>query len=260
MHVIITAGPTREYIDSVRFLTNGSSGQMGCAVAVAALEAGHRVTLLLAQGVLESSAHEAFFKEAARATSAAFDRAAEADPSLWDRAIAADPTLQSEEEHIASYDPESVPLCVMPFVSVADLREALEKTFASADALVMAAAVGDFRAETVSPIKLRRRGGPITVRLIPTEDILASVAATKRPGQRIVAFAVEDGPPDEIEARARAELIEKNGDFVVVNPPAAMGSARSQACILTRNGVALPWADRPKTTLAAEIVKLLEGC
>ena len=47
MKVIITAGPTREYIDSVRFITNASSGKMGYACASAAIEAGHEVTLLL---------------------------------------------------------------------------------------------------------------------------------------------------------------------------------------------------------------------
>ncbi|NQU74727.1 MAG: phosphopantothenoylcysteine decarboxylase [Planctomycetes bacterium] len=46
MNVLVTAGPTREYIDPVRFITNGSSGKMGYAVASAALAAGHEVTLL----------------------------------------------------------------------------------------------------------------------------------------------------------------------------------------------------------------------
>lgn len=46
MHFLITAGPTREYLDSVRFLTNASSGKMGYACARAALRRGHRVTLV----------------------------------------------------------------------------------------------------------------------------------------------------------------------------------------------------------------------
>jgi len=45
--ILITAGPTREYLDDVRFLSNGSSGRMGCALAAAALAAGHTVTLVL---------------------------------------------------------------------------------------------------------------------------------------------------------------------------------------------------------------------
>jgi len=47
MRVLITAGPTREYLDPVRYVSNASSGRIGCALAEAALRAGHRVTLLL---------------------------------------------------------------------------------------------------------------------------------------------------------------------------------------------------------------------
>ncbi len=46
MHILITAGPTREYLDPVRFFTNGSSGQMGFACAAAAVDRGHKVTLI----------------------------------------------------------------------------------------------------------------------------------------------------------------------------------------------------------------------
>ena len=48
MHFLITAGGTREYIDPVRFISNASSGRMGCALARAAQKAGHRVTLISA--------------------------------------------------------------------------------------------------------------------------------------------------------------------------------------------------------------------
>ena len=48
MHFLITAGGTREYIDPVRFISNASSGKMGYALAAAALEAGHKVTLISA--------------------------------------------------------------------------------------------------------------------------------------------------------------------------------------------------------------------
>jgi phosphopantothenoylcysteine decarboxylase/phosphopantothenate--cysteine ligase len=45
-HILITSGPTRQYLDPVRYLTNGSSGRMGSALAAAALEAGHQVTIV----------------------------------------------------------------------------------------------------------------------------------------------------------------------------------------------------------------------
>ena len=48
MHFLITSGGTREYIDPVRFISNSSSGQMGNSLAFAALEGGHKVTLISA--------------------------------------------------------------------------------------------------------------------------------------------------------------------------------------------------------------------
>jgi len=178
---------------------------------LAALAAGHQVTLLLGEGA----------SDAARAMLAGAD------------------------------------IQVVPFVSVSDLRQGLEERFAQCDALIMAAAVGDFRPEKILPAKLRRRSGPITLRLFPTEDILAGVAAKKKGGQVVIAFAVEDAPPGQIEAKARAEMVDKNADYVVVNTPAAMGAQRSRACILSRDAFVLEWSDRPKETLARKIVKLL---
>ena len=45
-HILITSGPTRQYLDPVRYLTNASSGRMGCALAHAALDLGHQVTII----------------------------------------------------------------------------------------------------------------------------------------------------------------------------------------------------------------------
>lgn len=45
-HILITSGPTRQYLDPVRYLTNASSGRMGRGLAIAALELGHRVTIV----------------------------------------------------------------------------------------------------------------------------------------------------------------------------------------------------------------------
>ena len=45
-HILLTSGPTRQYLDPVRYLTNGSSGRMGRALAAAAIELGHDVTIV----------------------------------------------------------------------------------------------------------------------------------------------------------------------------------------------------------------------
>jgi phosphopantothenoylcysteine decarboxylase/phosphopantothenate--cysteine ligase len=54
MHILVTAGPTREYIDPVRFISNSSTGQMGYAVAQAAKMRGHKVTLISGPVTLEA--------------------------------------------------------------------------------------------------------------------------------------------------------------------------------------------------------------
>ena len=144
------------------------------------------------------------------------------------------------------------------FVSVADLKTALRERFGACDALVMAAAVGDFQVANRLDRKIPRSGGPITLRLVPTEDLLASLGPLKRPGQIVIAFAVEDGPADAIQAKARREMKAKSADYVVVNRPEAMSAAESEACILGPRETILPWAVRPKEMLGAEIVRILE--
>ena len=184
---------------------------MGCAVARAAAEAGHDVTLLLGPGVADGLTED-----------------------LRGRCR------------------------IVPFVTVADLKAALTDLFDDCDALVMAAAVGDFRPDRAWPVKLHRSAGPVTFRLFPTEDVVASVAADKRKGQTVVTFAVDDAPPEQIEANARDKMAAKGADFVVVNTPAAMEAEHSDACILAAGGVALEWGSRTKRQLAEQIVRLLD--
>jgi phosphopantothenoylcysteine decarboxylase/phosphopantothenate--cysteine ligase len=207
MHILITTGPTREYIDEVRFITNASSGRMGHALAEAALAAGHRVTLL------------------------------------------------------------SGPVCLDPpsgvtlhrFRTVEELKALLHEHFPACDALLMGAAVGDFRAESPRTGKLSRSDGPLTLRLTPTEDLLASLKPLRREGQVVVAFAVEAGPSERIEAKARDDLTRKGADMVVLNRPEAMAAEKSEAAILSADKVLLPWAKRNKTALAREIFDILSS-
>jgi len=207
MRIIVTAGPTREYIDSVRFITNASSGRMGYALASTAADRGHDVTLL--------------------------------SGPVW-----LDP-------------PERCRL--VRFVTVRDLAETLGECFPECDALVMAAAVGDFRPANPERTKLRREARPIQIRLEPTEDVLRRVAAGKRNDQLIVAFAVDDGPQDQLDRKAREKLIAKGADYIVVNTLDAMDAEASQAAVLTAQQTVLPWARRSKEELARWIVDLIES-
>ncbi len=202
MRVLITAGPTRTYIDPVRFITNGSSGKMGYAVAEAALAAGHEVMLLTGP-------------------------------------VALTPPAGAK---------------VLPFVTVDDLRAALAAQFDSCDALIMAAAVGDFVVEKAGTKKIRRSAGPITLKLIPTPDLLEEVTRRRRQDQIIIAFGVVDV---EGEAAGRAKLAAKRADYIVINSPQAMDADDSRAAILSSAGTVLDWAQRSKAELAGKIVALL---
>ncbi|MHC4717657.1 MAG: phosphopantothenoylcysteine decarboxylase domain-containing protein [Planctomycetota bacterium] len=202
MKVVVTAGPTREYIDTVRFITNASSGRMGYACAAAAVEAGHDVTLITGP--------------------------------------------------VALAPPKGVR--VVDILTVAGLSEALDVHFPGCDALVMAAAVGDFTVAEPAEAKIPRSGGRVRITLVPTPDLIAGLGKRRRKGQVLICFAVEDAAD---EKRARAEMKAKACDYVVVNTPAAMGQDESEACILSRKETVLPWERRPKEVLAREIVKLL---
>ena len=74
-----------------------------------------------------------------------------------------------------------------------------------------------------------------------------------------LAFAAEDGSPEECQVNALGEMKAKCSDYVVVNTPSAMAAEASRACILSAAGVLLPWDKRPKADLAKEIVNLLAG-
>ncbi len=207
MRILVTAGPTREYLDPVRFLSNASSGRMGYAIAASALAAGHDVTLLSGP--------------------------------------------------VALAPPDGCE--VIRFVSVSDLHARLAERFGDCDALVMTAAVGDFRPERTLPAKIPRAGGPVTVRLFPTEDVLSAVTADRRQSQRVIAFAVEDGPEDGRIEKARREMATKRADWTVVNTPEAMDADESLACVIDAEKVVLPWARRTKQQLADTLVGLLAG-
>jgi phosphopantothenoylcysteine decarboxylase / phosphopantothenate---cysteine ligase len=94
------------------------------------------------------------------------------------------------------------------------LTEAAAAEFPDTHVLLMAAAPADFRAAAVAEGKLARQDG-LSLQLEPTEDILASLAATRSSGQTIVGFAAEHGG-DAVD-RARAKLTRKNVDLIVLN-------------------------------------------
>jgi phosphopantothenoylcysteine decarboxylase/phosphopantothenate--cysteine ligase len=97
-----------------------------------------------------------------------------------------------------------------------ELGEACEREFPSCDVLLMCAAVADFRPSAPAQGKLAKAGrGSLELRLEPTPDVLAALAAKRRDGQILVGFAAQHGPG--AEESARAKLHDKHLDAIVVN-------------------------------------------
>ena len=104
---------------------------------------------------------------------------------------------------------------VVPVVSAEDLRKAVLAAADSADAVVMAAAVADFRPVSRSDLKIKKSDeDPPPVALTRTSDVLAELGAGRRDGQVIVGFAAET---DDVLARGRDKLRRKGCDLLVVN-------------------------------------------
>ena len=154
MRILVTAGPTREPIDPVRFISNRSSGKMGYAVACHARDRGHDV--LLVSGPVSIAVPENV------------------------RSIAVN--------------------------TAAEMLAAVEENLEWCDALVMAAAVADWRPLTSSTSKMKKAGVALSLPLERTQDILQTVADRK--GDRIfVGFAAETHSIVANAARRRRESL-----------------------------------------------------
>lgn len=141
--------------------------------------------------------------------------------------------------NVALPDPAGVK--VIPVVSAADLHEAMLAESAGADAVVMAAAVADFRPAQRATAKIKKDGGvPEPIALLPTADVLSDLVARRTPGQIVVGFAAETGDDaGDVLAHGRAKLARKGCDLLVVNEVGehrGFESADNSAVVLGPNG------------------------
>ncbi|WP_335935762.1 bifunctional phosphopantothenoylcysteine decarboxylase/phosphopantothenate--cysteine ligase CoaBC [Streptomyces sp. PTD5-9] len=140
------------------------------------------------------------------------------------------------------------------------LREAVLKAAADADAVVMAAAVADFRPAAYATGKIKKKDGeePAPVALVRNPDILAEVAAERaRPGQIVVGFAAET---DDVLAHGREKLRRKGCDLLVVNEVGerrTFGSEDNEAVVLAADGTETPVPHGPKEALADTVWDLV---
>jgi phosphopantothenoylcysteine decarboxylase/phosphopantothenate--cysteine ligase len=179
--VLITSGPTVEYIDPVRFISNQSSGRMGLALAEAAVAAGAIVDVV---------------------------------------------TGPVPEAHI----PKGPRISVSRVRSAVEMLAAAAPLFEHADAVVFAAAVADFTSETVADSKRPKSECSLELKLRPTPDIAAELAAGKRDEQMCVGFALET---DDMLINASMKLYRKQLDAIVLNGVEAMGSEGAHYHYLT---------------------------
>jgi len=206
MKLLVTAGPTREMLDPVRFLSNRSTGKMGFAVAGAAACHGHAVRLV------------------------------------------AGPVSLATPQGVTRID----------VISARDMLAAVEANLDWCDALVMSAAVADFRPCHTSAQKVKKEGMAPIIELEPNPDILKTIAPRK--GQKIfVGFAAET---ENLHAEAQRKLAAKNLDMLVANdvsqPDAGFEVDTNRVVFFVPCGKPEALPLMPKTEVAERIVEWLE--
>jgi phosphopantothenoylcysteine decarboxylase / phosphopantothenate---cysteine ligase len=122
--------------------------------------------------------------------------------------------------------------------TAAQMQAAMETEAVTADIVVMAAAVADFRPVNAAAGKIKKDLGVPEIELEPTPDILAALGAAKRPGQTLVGFAAETS---DLIANAEAKLKKKHLDLIVANDVSAPGVGfqheTNAVCLLGANGL-----------------------
>lgn len=170
LRIAVTAGPTHEYIDPVRYISNPSSGKMGYAIAEEAWRRGAEVTLITGPSALRRPAG----------------------------------------------------LNVVDVVSADEMFDACMSAAESADVIIKAAAVGDYRTAERAEQKIKRGGKEtLTLELVQNRDIAAELGRRKRPGQLLVGFAAET---QNVIENAQKKMSEKNLDMIVSNDVLAPGA------------------------------------
>jgi phosphopantothenoylcysteine decarboxylase/phosphopantothenate--cysteine ligase len=160
--VLVTAGPTREALDPVRYLSNRSSGKMGYAIAKMAMLRGADVTLV--SGPVN---------------------------------IPAPPFVK-----------------VVPVESAEDMFQAVKVAADEQDIFIKAAAVADYRPETVSEDKIKKKEGEMSIPLNRTTDIIKYLGEHKKEGQFICGFSMET---KDMLKNSKDKLEKKKMDLIVAN-------------------------------------------
>jgi phosphopantothenoylcysteine decarboxylase/phosphopantothenate--cysteine ligase len=147
----------------------------------------------------------------------------------------------------------------VPVGTAEELRVAMLAEAATADVVVMAAAVADFRPESAAATKLKKGAAsePDSVPLVRNPDVLAELVTKQAPGQLVVGFAAETGDDDgDVLSHARAKLARKGCDLLVVNDVSGgrvFGRAENTVVVLTADGAVTEVPQGSKDAVAAGI-------
>ncbi|QDY75848.1 bifunctional phosphopantothenoylcysteine decarboxylase/phosphopantothenate--cysteine ligase CoaBC [Streptomyces qinzhouensis] len=156
--------------------------------------------------------------------------------------------------------PDPAGVDVVPVGTALELRAAVLAAAGDADAVVMAAAVADFRPAEYAAGKIKKKDGadPAPVALVRNPDVLAELSAERpRAGQVIVGFAAET---DDVLANGREKLRRKGCDLLVVNEVGerrTFGSEENEAVVLAEDGTETPVPYGPKEALADTVWDLV---
>lgn len=206
--VLITAGPTVEKIDPVRYISNFSSGKMGFALAEECASRGAEVTL-----------------------------------------VAGPVNLKTPEGNIERID----------VTTAVEMHDAVMKSLPESDAVILCAAVADYRVENVANSKIKREKtqNPV-IQLTPNPDIARAVGQAKRPDQVTVGFALET---DNEQANAQGKLERKNLNFIVMNSlrdkNAGFQVDTNKVTIITDRGEMIEGECKSKRDVARDITDVL---
>ncbi|TFD62878.1 bifunctional phosphopantothenoylcysteine decarboxylase/phosphopantothenate--cysteine ligase CoaBC [Cryobacterium suzukii] len=147
--------------------------------------------------------------------------------------------------------------------SALEMHEAMALAAESAEVIIMAAAVADYRPKTVQLGKIKKEdvGNTLTLELVKNPDILASLSAARRRGQLIIGFAAEtETDADRLLTLGRAKISRKGCDYLVINrvgQGAGFGTERNTVTVLDRHGVIVNEASGSKVSVANCILDLI---
>ena len=203
MRILISAGPTRERIDPVRFISNRSTGKMGYALAEKAKELGHDVVLI------------------------------------------SGPVSLTPVDGVKTVYVESAK----------DMAMEMKKYAEESEVIISCAAVADYTPKVVADEKIKKGGDSLTIELIRTEDILATLGENKQAGQLLVGFAAETF---DLINNANKKLLKKNLDWIIANDvkrdDIGFGSNENAVTMISKTGEQIAIEKSTKKEIAFKIL------